>query len=115
VLPVATFPDTAVAVTGGPCYQEGPGSDRARPATVSEPTAPPEGTGAPRPIHPDIDWQAQLLADKVLRRVMSLADAAAELSAWQAEALAGRDDWRAVEPRALIVTHMMNKLLARGY
>ncbi len=82
---------------------------------MSEPTASPEGIGALRPIHPDIDWQAQLLADKVLRRVMTLADATEELAAWQAEALAGHDRWRAIEPRALIVTHMMNKLLARGY
>lgn len=69
------------------------------------------------PINPDIDFQAGLLAAKVARRVMSLDAAAAELSDWQAEAqsreVAGK--WRTVEPRALIVTHMMNSLLKRGY
>ncbi|MEQ8814822.1 MAG: hypothetical protein RLO51_17910 [Thalassobaculum sp.] len=80
---------------------------------MSEPTAPsPEGDGT-RPIHPDIDWQAGLLAEKVLRRVMTLAAATEELAAWQDEA-AG-DAWRTVEPRALIVTHIMNRLLSRGY
>ena len=37
-----------------------------------------EGDGN-RPIHPDTDWQADLLAGKVLRRVMTLAAAAEEL------------------------------------
>ena len=83
---------------------------------MSEPTAPStEGDGT-RPIHPDIDWQAGLLAEKVLRRVMTLAAAAEELAAWQDEAADGAADgaWRTVEPRALIVTHMMNRLLSRG-
>lgn len=74
---------------------------------------PAEPTGDRRPIHPDIDWQASLLAGQVLRRVTSLADAAAELAGWQDEALAGAERWRPVEPRALVVTHMMNRLLAR--
>lgn len=82
---------------------------------MGEPTPEPENTADTRPIHPDIDWQAQLLADKVLRRVMTLAAATDELRAWQAEALAGGGEWRSVEPRALVVTHMMNRLLARGY
>lgn len=70
-----------------------------------------------RPINPDVDFQAGLLAAKVARRVMSLDDAAAELSDWQAQTLTGQaaKQWRAVEPRALIVTHMMNRLLKRGY
>ncbi len=80
---------------------------------MSDPTDP--SAAGDRPIHPDIDWQAELLAGKVLRRVMTLAAATEELGSWQAEALAGGDGWRAVEPRALIVTHMMNRLLARGY
>lgn len=82
---------------------------------MSKPTAPIPEPAETRPIHPDIDWQAQLLAGKVLRRVMTLATACDELATWQAEALAGNDGWRAVAPRALIVTHMMNTLLARGY
>ncbi len=82
---------------------------------MSEPTAPPGGTADRRPIHPDIEWQAQLLAGKVLRRAMTLAAATEELQAWQSDALAAGEDWRPVEPRALIVTHMMNQLLARGY
>ena len=57
----------------------------------------------------------------MLRRVMTLAAAAEELAAWQDEAADGAADgaaagaWRTVEPRALIVTHMMNRLLSRGY
>lgn len=82
---------------------------------MSEPTAPSTDGDGTRPIHPDIDWQAGLLAEKVLRRVMTLAAATEELAAWQAEALAGTDAWRTVEPRALVVTHMMNRLLVRGY
>lgn len=82
---------------------------------MSDPTTEPSGTADPRPIHPDVDWQAQLLAGKVLRRVMTLATATEELDAWQAEALAGSGGWRPVAPRALILTHMMNLLLARGY
>ncbi|WP_420563486.1 hypothetical protein [Thalassobaculum sp.] len=70
-----------------------------------------------RPINPDVDFQAGLLAAKVSRRVISLDDAAAELADWQAQTLTGRsaEQWRAVEPRSLIVTHMMNRLLKRGY
>ncbi|MDF1793142.1 MAG: hypothetical protein P1U88_14595 [Thalassobaculaceae bacterium] len=70
-----------------------------------------------RPINPDVDFQAGLLAAKVARRVMSLDAAARELSDWQAETLSAErgDRWRAVEPRTLIVTHMMNRLLKRGY
>lgn len=70
-----------------------------------------------RPIHPDVDFQAGLLAAKVGRRVMSLDAAAAELTGWQHETLTGAegDRWRPVEPRALIVMHMMNRLLKRGY
>lgn len=82
---------------------------------MSDPTVPIPKPVETRPIHPDIDWQARLLAGKVLRRVMSLAAASEELAAWQAEALASGEDWRSVEPRTLLVTHMMNQLLARGY
>lgn len=101
-------------------------SDPPAPPTADAPARDPTGgpadapTGA-RPIHPEVDWQAAVLATKVLRRVMSLADACQELAGWQADALGstgapgGTGDWRAVEPRALIVTHMMNRLLDRGY
>lgn len=78
------------------------------------PVEPAAATETP-PIHPDIDWQAALLAGKVLRRVMTLAQATEELGAWQDEALGAGGRWRAVEPRALVVTHMMNALLSRGY
>lgn len=74
-----------------------------------------ETTAGARPIHPEVDWQAGLLAAKVLRRVMTLAQASEELAGWQDDALAETDAWRPVEPRALIVTHMMNKLIGRGY
>lgn len=81
---------------------------------MSDPRTRPTDAGDP-PIHPDIDWQASVLAGKVLRRVVTLAAACDELATWQDEALAGDRAWRAVEPRALIVTHMMNHLLSRGY
>lgn len=70
-----------------------------------------------RPINPDVDFQAGLLAAKVGRRVMTLEAAADELAAWQTESLTGAEAerWREIEPRALIVTHMMNRLLKRGY
>src|SRR3546814_1989365 len=68
-----------------------------------------------RPIHPDVDWQASLLATKVLRRVMTLRQACDELAGWQAEAVGDDPAWRPVQPRTLIVTHMMNRLLKRGY
>ena len=70
-----------------------------------------------RPINPDVEFQAGLLAAKVARRVISLDDAAAELSDWQTRTLSGpaAEQWRTVEPRSLIVTHMMNRLLKRGY
>lgn len=71
----------------------------------------------PRRINPDVDFQASLLAEKVARRVMTLDAAAAELSDWQDEALTGEggERWRPVQPRALIVTHMMNRLLKRRF
>lgn len=79
---------------------------------MSNPPAEPAET---QPINPDIDWQASLLAGKVLRRVMTLAQACDELAAWQAGTSGADGAWRTVEPRALIVTHMMNSLLTRGY
>lgn len=83
---------------------------------MSDPPPPASGTSAEaRPIHPEVDWQAGLLAAKVLRRVMTLAEACDELAGWQDDALRGAGRWRPVEPRALIVTHMMNRLLVRGY
>lgn len=87
-------------------------SDPPAPPTADVPAAAPAEV---RPIHPEVDWQAAVLATKVLRRVMTLADACQELAGWQSDALVGAGDWRAVEPRALIVTHMMNRLLNRGY
>ena len=70
-----------------------------------------------RPINPEVDFQADLLASKVARRVISLDAASAELADWQAQTLTGHaaETWREVEPRALIVTHMINRLLKRGY
>lgn len=86
---------------------------------MSDPPATPapgaEATAPASPIHPDIDWQASLLAAKVLRRVMTLAQACDELAVWQADTPGDAGGWRAIEPRALIVTHMMNRLLVRGY
>lgn len=67
------------------------------------------------PIDPDLEFQAGLLADKVSRRVMRLADAVAELEHWQADTATENTTWRAVDARSLIVTHMMNALLKRGY
>lgn len=70
-----------------------------------------------RPINPDVDFQADLLAAKVTRHVMSLEAAAAELADWQTDTLAkdSSAQWRPIDPRTLIVTHMMNRLLKRGY
>lgn len=68
---------------------------------------------AGRPIHPDVDWQASVLATKVQRKVMSLDQAALELDDWQKEAGLDPDD--RVVSRALLVTHMLNTILKRGY
>lgn len=70
-----------------------------------------------RPIHPDVEFQAKLLAEKVARRVLSLSAASHELADWQSDTLDRQapEQWRPVEPRTLIVTHMMNRLLQRGY
>lgn len=67
-----------------------------------------------KPVHPDIDWQADMLAAKVLRRAMTLKAAASELDEWQSEA-GGDARYRDVDSRALIVTHALNALLRRGY
>ena len=69
---------------------------------------------AMKPVHPDIDWQADMLATKVLKRAMSLAAASSELDDWQTDA--GADArYRTVNSRTLIVTHALNTLLKRGY
>ncbi len=65
-------------------------------------------------VNPDIDWQAGMLAGKVLKRAMSLETAARELDDWQREAEPG-GSYRAVDSRSLIVTHALNTLLKRGY
>ncbi|NQW09537.1 MAG: hypothetical protein HQ481_06620 [Alphaproteobacteria bacterium] len=80
-----------------------------------KPDNPPNATPSDAQIDPDMEFQAGLLADKVMRRVMTLADAVGELDQWQAGAAAAEPPWRRVEARALIVTHMMNTLLKRGY
>lgn len=68
-------------------------------------------------IHPDVDFQAGLLAGKVTRRIMTLSEACRELADWQKSAMEQTDagDWDPIDPRALIVTHMINTLLKRGY
>lgn len=78
-------------------------------------------------IDPDVDWQASVLATKVMRRVLSLADATVELDEWQKEAHSQPKDRAAkpqdgdahkskpVDSRSLIVTHMLNAILKRGY
>jgi hypothetical protein len=65
-------------------------------------------------VHPDIKWQATMLAAKVLKRAMTLQAAANELDDWQCET--GVDEkHRAVDSRTLIVTHALNSLIKRGY
>lgn len=65
-------------------------------------------------VDPDIDWQASLLAAKVLKRAMTLDAASGELDDWQRD---GETDekYRGVDSRSLIVTHALNALLKRGY
>jgi hypothetical protein len=65
-------------------------------------------------VHPDIDWQANMLAVKVLKRAMPLAAASGELDDWQRDAEMG-EKYRTVDSRSLIVTHALNALLKRGY
>ena len=77
----------------------------------TRPNTAPDETG----IDPDLEFQAGLLAGKVLRKVMTLADATAELDHWQDENASTPSSWRRVAARSLIVTHMMNALLKRGY
>lgn len=80
--------------------------------TKKRPSAP---TGEPvgKPIHPDVDWQASVLATKVQRKVMGLDEAARELDDWQKDAGLSQED--RVVSRALLVTHMLNTILKRGY
>jgi len=67
-------------------------------------------------VAPDIQWQARMLADKVLKRAMSLDAAARELDDWQRDALADTGEtYRRVDSRNLIVTEALNALLKRGY
>jgi len=105
----------------------------ARPRSQKRKPAPPRSreTASPgTPIDADVDWQASVLAEKVLKRVMSLRDAVQELDEWQRETAkpdsapstsdAGEINTPAAamaaqpDSRALIVTHMMNTLLKRG-
>jgi hypothetical protein len=65
-------------------------------------------------VDPDIDWQASLLATKVLKRAMTLKAASGELDDWQRDAET-KSTHRQVDSRALIVTHALNALLKRGY
>jgi hypothetical protein len=67
----------------------------------------------PSNIPANIDWQASVLAEKVQRRVMSLEDATRELEDWQDDEAIAADT--RVASRALIVTHMLNAILKRGY
>ena len=64
-------------------------------------------------IPANIDWQASVLAEKVQRQVMSLADATRELDDWQNDEEIEAE--ARVASRALIVTHMLNTILKRGY
>ena len=64
-------------------------------------------------IPANIDWQASVLAEKVQRRVVSLADATRELEEWQTDEAIEAE--ARVASRALIVTHMLNTILKRGY
>lgn len=64
-------------------------------------------------IPANIDWQASVLAEKVQRQVMSLADATRELEDWQTDEAI--EAGARVASRALIVTHMLNTILKRGY
>jgi len=67
-------------------------------------------------VAPDIQWQARMLADKVLKRAMSLDAAARELGDWQQDASADTGEtYRRVDSRNLIVTEALNALLKRGY
>lgn len=67
-------------------------------------------------VDPDIQWQARVLADKVLKRTMSLEAAARELDNWQQDASLGTGEtYRRVDSRNLIVTEALNALLKRGY
>ena len=65
-------------------------------------------------VDPDIDWQATMLASKVLKRAMSLEAASSELDDWQRDTKPD-EKYRTVDSRALIVTHALNTLLKRGY
>jgi hypothetical protein len=65
-------------------------------------------------VHPDIEWQATMLAAKVLKRAMTLQAAAGELDDWQCETGAGGKH-RAIDSRTLTVTHALNNLIKRGY
>jgi hypothetical protein len=72
--------------------------------------------GVMKAVNPDIEWQARMLADKVLKRAMSLEAATRELDDWQQDAPPGTaETYRRVESRALIVTEALNALLKRGY
>ena len=55
-----------------------------------------------------------MLADKVLKRAMTLKAASMELDDWQRDAKPDKK-YRQVDSQALIVTHALNNLLKRGY
>lgn len=65
-------------------------------------------------VNPDIDWQASVLAGKVLKRAMTLQAASRELDDWQRDEKLD-EKYRPVDSRSLIVTHALNALLKRGY
>ena len=65
-------------------------------------------------VNPDIDWQANMLANKVLKRAMTLHAAISELDDWQSD-VKPDEKHRHVDSRSLIVTHALNALLKRGY
>jgi hypothetical protein len=70
--------------------------------------------GAMKLVNPDIDWQANMLAAKVLKRALGLDAASRELDDWQGDDKSN-GAYRKVDSRALIVTHALNTLLKRGY
>jgi hypothetical protein len=65
-------------------------------------------------VNPKLDWQATMLADKVLKRAIILKAASMELDDWQRDAKVDKK-YRQVDSKALIVSHALNNLLKRGY
>ncbi|MDE0810560.1 MAG: hypothetical protein OSB69_14745 [Alphaproteobacteria bacterium] len=65
-------------------------------------------------VTPKIDWQVTMLADKVLKRAMTLKAASMELDDWPRDAKVNKK-YQQVHSKALIVSHALNNLLKRVY